>query len=368
MMILSSRLTSFGGLVLALAVTAATSPVSAVKCGDTITNNIVLTAGLSCDNRDGSPALIVEGPATLDLNGYTVSCSLEIGDGIRISGKGGTIKNGIVSGCYNGLSGGDNEIQGVIIKDIIATSNGAFGIYVRGNNNRLQNVTAENTAYYWVDDSGVNHKYGYGIDVSGNNNRLLRVIATDNIDFDISVNGNNNQIKDCYVARSRYGIFPSGINYTLISNIVEDMSNTCIEADGVGGVLKNNTVRRCSDAVTVDGQKMVLDSNAIDDSTGNGIVLAPPSANCRVKRNTIRKCGMVGLRIKGADANNFTDNKISFCKTGIHAGSGSNRNRLINNRASNNTLFDLSDLSPNCGSNVWKGNTGKGNIACTQKK
>ena len=227
-------------------------------------------------------------------------------------------------------------------------------------------------------------------------------------------------MKDCYLSRS--GIFLSGRNNAAISNIVEDMDNTCILADfGTGNVIRNNTVRRCGrygvalnarnssiignkvySAVRsaiyafltfddnsftstriagnriyksgVDGiqfwevRNVVVDSNVIVDSAENGINLGSAIRRCTIKNNTIRKCGMSGLRIRGADGNNFTGNKISFCKKGINAGVGSNRNRIINNRAFNNTLFDLSDSSAKCGSNVWKGNTGRGNVACTQQE
>ena len=126
MMILSSRLASFGGLVLALAVS--TSPAMAVKCGDTITKNTVLTANLPCKV---SPALIVEGPATLDLNGYTFSCTNdEYSQGIAIYGKGATIKNGIVSGCTFGINNPGGAVDSVLWDPVIPTE--AVGIGMRG--------------------------------------------------------------------------------------------------------------------------------------------------------------------------------------------------------------------------------------------
>ena len=367
---------------------------------------------LSTDIVTG-PILTVEGPAILDLNGHTVDSS-DLTTCIRIIGKGATVKNGIVAAGYIGIEG--SELDGALIKDIIATDNAAYGIYLDGNNYRLQNVTAQGT-YYFGEDSAVPgsyYEYGAGIDVYGNNNRLHRVTAVGNLDYNILVGGNNNQIKDCYVAGSYAGIFLFGNNNTFISNIV-DSHNNCIKTFD-GNVIKNNTVRNCNYGVMIEGnntivahnkfysngrasitatmswshsnriignritktsgngieldfvRKTVVDSNVIVDSAENGIVLGPSSAGCTVKSNIVRKCGMAGLRIRGADGNNVTANNVSSCSRGINAGLGSNRNRLINNRASNNTVFDLSDMSANCGSNVWKGNTGKGNIACTLKK
>ena len=114
--------------------------------------------------------------------------------------------------------------------------------------------------------------------------------------------------------------------------------------------------------------RSLVNSNVIIESAENGINYGLGTRRCTIKNKTIRRCGMAGLRIRGADGNNFTNNKISFCKTGVNAGVGSNRNRMLNNRAFNNMLFDLSDSSANCGSNVWKGNTGKGNCACLHSK
>ena len=391
-MILSSHLASLALALLAL-LTVATSPVSAVKCGDTISQNTVLTADLTCpcSLREDDHALFVEGPATLDLNGHTVSCTNSKGWAaacIAISGKGVIIKNGIVKGCDWGVLIID-ESQGALIKDMIALDNAIHSIAI----------------------------------YSGNNHRVLNVAVTapagDTTSYGITLYGNNNQVKDCYLLRS--GIELSGKNNAVISNIVEDIENDCIRSSGGGSVIKNNTLRRCgwygvevaASNSSIVGNKfystraasikasfsardkyftrtriagnqiyksggdgiqlwavrnVVVDSNVIVDSAANGILLPSSTARCTVTNNTIRNCGTTGLRIKGADDNNFADNKISFCgNTGISAGLGSNRNRFINNRASNNALIDLKDWSANCGSNIWKGNTGKGNIACTLK-
>ena len=391
MTILSSRLTSFGGLAMALALKVATSPAMAVKCGDTITNKTVLTADLICTCGDYSSALTVNGPATLDLNGHTVTCTPEDPYDtivcLIVSGKGATIKNGIVSGCIYGINNPGAVIDSVLIKDIIAFDNRYDSIKLYGNNNRVLNVT-------------------------------IKATDTETENGGINLAGDNNQVKDCFLSKSI--IFLSGNNITATSNIIEDTPNTCLYSDR-GSVIKNNTFRRCgwngvnvgatnssivgnkfysvagssiyaSDSFYAESftstriagnriyksgfhginfwavRNVVVDSNVIVDSGENGINFDPLTRRCTIKNNTIRKCGMSGLRIRGADANNFTNNKISFCTKGINAGAGSARNRMINNRASNNTLFDLSDSSANCGSNVWKGNTGKGNIACTQKK
>ena len=93
-----------------------------------------------------------------------------------------------------------------------------------------------------------------------------------------------------------------------------------------------------------------------------------PGMGSFFSRNTIRRCKAAGLIIMGAKDNTVDGNTVTSCRAGFKANPAAKRNSLLNNRASNSTVFDLIDLSANCGSNVWKGNTGKGNIACTQKK
>jgi hypothetical protein len=116
------------GLILTLAIGAA----SAVKCGDSIKSNTVLTANLACDctKFDNNAALTVVGPATLDLKGHSVSCTQNrpslLTVCLAIRGKGATIKNGSVTACLYGFDDGNGDgasDRGAhIIKDIIVTA------------------------------------------------------------------------------------------------------------------------------------------------------------------------------------------------------------------------------------------------------
>jgi parallel beta-helix repeat protein len=136
-----------------------------------------------------------------------------------------------------------------------------------------------------------------------------------------------------------------------------------------GNRITGNQVNKFgADGIVLEcARNVVADSNVIVDVAEDGIVLKSTSGHCTIKNNTVRKCGTAGLRIRGADDTNVIGNTITFCRTGVLAGVAAKRNRLINNRASSSTVFDLSDMSANCGSKMWKGNIGKGNIACTRK-
>ena len=382
-------------LILALALAMATSSASAVKCGDTIKKKTVLKKDLTCDcpgsSSDleyGFAALTVEGPATLDLNGHTVSCSAGVGDDsfcIQISGTGAKIQNGTVSKCYVGVGG--FSFQGALIKDIIAKDTaGGFGLFDDSKDNILLDVTSQ-------DSDEV------GIFVGG---------------------GDNNRVSGSYVANSLlYGIYINGTNNKVISTTVEDVSFSCVylEFGGARNVIQKNTVRRCgtigiltyatqsivagnkffstgaasiyagsngnkitgnritgsgAEGILLGGKMMVVARNVIVNTTTDGISLLSQNKRCRVQDNTVKKCGEVGIRIEG-DFHNITGNKITSCKAGIEASVGADKNRLIKNNVTQSTgKFDLIDLSGStssrCGTNVWMGNIGKGNFPCTTKK
>ena len=386
-------------IILALALAFATSSASAVKCGDTIKKKTVLKKDLTCncpgsssDYEYGFAALTVEGPATLDLNGHTVSCSAGVGDlsfCIQINGTGAKIQNGTVSKCYVGVGG--SSFQGALIKDIIAKETaGGFGLFDDSKDNTLLDVTSQ--------DSEI-----VGIFVGG---------------------GDNNRVNGSYVANSLInGIFINGTNNKVISTTVEDVFFSCVylEVGGARNVIQKNTFRRCgytgiltyatqsivagnkffstgaasiyavsngdkitgnritgsgADGIVLDGGKMVVVArNVIVNSSGDGISISSffiQNKRCRVQDNTVKKCGEVGIRIEG-DFHNITGNKITSCKAGIEASVGADKNRLIKNNVTQSTgKFDLIDLSGStssrCGTNVWMGNIGKGNFPCTTKK
>jgi len=59
-------------------------------------------AATECEGR--RPGLIVEGPAVLDLNGYTIRCRADAAGnepqaGVLIEGSGATVRNGAVRDC-----------------------------------------------------------------------------------------------------------------------------------------------------------------------------------------------------------------------------------------------------------------------------
>ncbi|KAI2492112.1 hypothetical protein MHU86_22448 [Fragilaria crotonensis] len=384
------RLLASIGLILALDPTQLSA--SAISCGATITKDTVLTADLSCDcSKNFLHLLLVKGPATLDLNGRTVKCSdTSVSRSyttacIAIGSKGATIKNGIVKGCGYGVT--DHYVapaEGARIENIIAKETLSTCFKIRGDNCILRNVIADGDGIYVI--------------------------------------GNNNKVEGSSLINSFSGVSILGDNNTVISNTISDVTEDCVSLLGVGNAFKKNTVRRCGGyGVQVDGSKSIIALNTIEvtgresiqaratvwisehtgiriagnrisgssasgiaigrsfnktvvennlvvDCIENGIALYPTSNHGTVKNNTIQNCGCTGLIVFASCANTLTCNTITDCKVGIEAKKDSKRNRFINNRVSDSALIGLKDMSAKCGSNVWKGNTGKGNIPCTTTK
>lgn len=383
---------------------------------------------VSCAGNDPSvysTCLLIQGKGATIMNGSVTACTHGIFDREEVGGAhvikdmivSGNSDNGVFLGNANNrllrVTSKDNSGDGIsllgsnnVLNHVTVKDNGLSGIYCHGNNNRLFNATARDNPQ--------------GMLLDGENNTLLYSTVKGSSGDGIVLFGNNNHVKNSYVGGKNLelGILMNGDNNKVISNTIEDCRNWCIIATSdsrdtrAGHLYKNNTFRRCGTGLSIDAPKsavtdnnffsasqtsidasrydititgnritgsgadgitvqiaqgIVMANNVIVNSAKRGIALDSWVSGCTVKNNTIRKCGNAGILIRNSEINSVTKNTISFCRRGINADVAANSNRLINNRASNNTLFDLSDSSTNCGSNVWKGNTGKGNIACTKK-
>jgi len=93
-----------------------------IRCGDFVRNDVVLLEDLVCDCQRGPDstfsAITVVGPAILDLNGRTVSCTdgswepteTDLSSIIRVEGRAGGVTNGVVStGNFGIVLGGSGH-------------------------------------------------------------------------------------------------------------------------------------------------------------------------------------------------------------------------------------------------------------------
>lgn len=180
-----------------------------VSCGATIRKGerVTLTADLGpCDGVDA--ALVVDS-GTLDLGGFTVSCTDTNADGdlpqgIVLSGRKARVTNGSVVGCSNGVGlagSGKHRLENVTVTgsrddgiDVAAgdknrlagntaSGNGSDGIYLRTDKNKLSdNVTSGNA------------EDGLDIPSSGDKNKVVRHRADGNGDSGIEAGGTKNTL------------------------------------------------------------------------------------------------------------------------------------------------------------------------------
>lgn len=185
--------------------------------------NWVLTANVGpCDSFNTvGPALIVEGPARLDMNGYMVLCEdvtgmVGVPTGIQVTGQNAEITDGTVKGCSTGISvkgGGHHKLAGLTV-----VSSQGNGIEIGSDDNRLKRVS--------VLDSG-----GEGIRIEGAGNRVVDSLAAGNHDHGIRVKkANNNRILDTRALNNR--------------GDVEDNKNP-IAGEGIRLEGDHNVAKRC---------------------------------------------------------------------------------------------------------------------------
>jgi parallel beta-helix repeat protein len=182
--VLGRILCFFIGLLVVFPIAGVFSKAQAISaqpgCGDTISTNVTLEANLDCSTFEDT-ALIVEGPARLDLNGFEVICSSDQ-DGIIVIEEGATILNGMVSGGRIGIrliydeNDENNGYHRVVNMRVLNCS--SRGIRAESDNNELTNNYIENS--------------GKGIRVEGNYNRIVGNTMVNNGAENCDVRGSKN--------------------------------------------------------------------------------------------------------------------------------------------------------------------------------
>lgn len=276
--------------VVAISMLPAQAVLAQVSCGDTITSNTKLTADLSCDT---DPALTVEGPARLDLNGYTVTCESVANDGITLSGRNAKLANGRVTGCDRGVrlpSPGRNNI---------------------GIQHHVSNVVAEDNSIGIAIGSFASHVVG---NILINNSyagiRLLGARRTRIV---------NNTI----IGEGSSGSFDVGI-YLEDGNDNNDILNNEAWGSDFGILLE------------YDNNENILIGNITSE---NGIGISVDDDGNSVIGNVAENNDQVGIELVSGTFGGAENTSVS------------------GNTALGNGIVDLQDLNIDCGTNKWQGNT-----------
>jgi parallel beta-helix repeat protein len=311
---------------LSLAWSATAALAQAPTCGSVIGpgENLSLNTNiLACDDGSGAAALTIVGPATVNMNGFVVSCADVDGDelrpeGIVLEGTRVVLRNVGVSRCENGVvvrGEGRHRIEAVrssqnLRSGFLVESDGNVFVKNEARSNfngfRVQsdeNVLANNEAFSHPGDA-------FRLQ-GGDGNRLRGNEAAGNATgFDLQSGEEN--VLTANLARSNETGF---VVHSLRDRLVKNTST--INEDGF--LLFGNETIATSNVATsnvdsgfsVEGRSGIFRQNRADDNGGDGIVALSTTTNALFRKN----------------------------------------------RASGNGEFDLSDVKDDCGTNLWESNT-----------
>jgi parallel beta-helix repeat protein len=292
-----------------------------VSCGDVIGPNQVVSLTRDLGPCPAGPAaLTVVGPATLDLNGFAVTCVPARSGrptGIVAVGRRATVRNGSVQGCGTGvevLGEGAHRIEGVTAA-LTDDGGGGDGFVVESDGNRLLGNAA-------VQNGG----NGFRV-VVADRNRLTGNVAffNDRAGFEVQI-GVGNVLQDNRASDNAImgfhidaGPFSPGGGRNTVKRNTSTGNQTGFYVDGEDGSrLTGNTARtnRTDGIFLIFADRVKLAGNTSQDNGESGIVVAA-SDDTVVSRNTA----------------------------------------LNNDRAPDTVQsFDLLETLTGCGTNRWRGN------------
>lgn len=180
---------------------------SAVSCGDVLTSPTVLSGDiLSCAIN---PAVTLKEDASLDLNGYTISCDTPVGIGVRLIGTGRVLEDtaggGSIEGCATGVSAeGDG---GHTITGVTTTANSLSGVTLWSAGNILE-------------ASYANGNTGMGIRLMGDGSQVRTTEATGNSLMGVKIVGNNSLLR--------------------LNDTSSNAASGIVVAEGSGGIIADN--------------------------------------------------------------------------------------------------------------------------------
>jgi parallel beta-helix repeat protein len=254
---------------------AAQSPPSTVKCGDTLTRSVKLTADLTDCPADG--LVIGAADITVDLNGHTIDgtasqltdCEVQPSGSTGIANGGGygglTIMNGTVQQFSGGLAGSDTiGMANSSLHDLTVRDN-QFGGIALGSAQRLNNANRIVR----------NHVYGNGCgDGISLNNAHGNVVA-------------NNRSHD-----NRGGITICCSDH----NVVRD---NLVSHNAESGI-----------TVCCDSSETVVEHNEVVDNAGNGIIVLLGAQGTLVRENHVSRNGN-DIVIFNASDNAIARNRVT---------------------------------------------------------
>lgn len=333
-------LTCFASLALALAVLAASPATAQIACGDTLGpgGSFVLQGDLSCATPR---ALTLVGPVKVDLGNHTITCTSGGLVGIRLDGKGASLRNGSIEGCDNGV-----EVFGVgrhKVSQLAIRGGTNAGVYTNSPGNRISDVDVAFTI-------------GTGFLVAFDKQQLDRCSATQvATGFDLQ-SGSGHRLRDIAVH------FTIGVGVVVAANATRlervRVSRTMghgidVDADDLRmkDVLVTGSIAKGIDA---NGARLRMQGVRVVSSGSRGVEVGC-NGECDLKDVSSNSNGDVGFLFFGSRMRVAKARAIQNATSGI-ALSGATEVSVQGSTARGNGTFDASDAALGCGTNVWSKN------------
>lgn len=181
----------------------------ALECGDTISagETVVLDGNVGpCTQETGG--IWIEGPATLDLNGFSITCEITTGPspvGIRVEGHRARVQNGHVLGCRRGvvlLGEGGHRVSHMTAA---YSQEGGFSVGAK------RNIVKRCESLF---------NQGRGFTVYGRRQTIKRNLAADNGDHGFVVSGQRHLLsRNASLDNERVGIYVGGNSLEKHNNV-----------------------------------------------------------------------------------------------------------------------------------------------------
>ncbi len=285
------------------------------ECGRVLENGrFELTEDLICP--DDAPAITIDGPVRLNLNGNTLSGN---GDNvcIQINGEGAKVWNGTVKNCADGVVvAGTGRHQ---VFRIISMDNNKTGFKVESDENWLTDneaiwnskenflIERESDSNYLIKNIAENGE-DKGYYVRGSNNRLYKNKAYGNLDDALRIkNGNNNvAIHNIFNDTESAGVKVDSKNNIVSKNIITNNANEGIKVSSPendpepelppSNKISSNFVLNNGDAgLKIDSRGNIVHKNFVKQNE-RGIRIRSNDNN--VKKNIIIKNVKEGIRVE----------------------------------------------------------------------
>ena len=303
-----------------------TSAAQAIGCGEVLGPGGVamLSDDLSCEE---SPALTVEGPVVVDLQGFTLRCALNhagalAGTGIQVTGSQAEIRNGTIENCRRGVlveGEGSHRLTHLTVTSAPGVGGGEpIAVLLTSNQNRIFRNIIRGYA-------------GEAVRLDGANGNLLKYNrAIDNADHGFRVRVGERNLFYQNTARRNGG---EGFRSQDRDNRIEFNTATDNGDEGI----------RLRDA---SAQNNLVIGNLVEH---NGLSPCNPLADVPDVNPGIAVT-------RDANNNKIKDNKVTGNCAGIGIEEGSDKNKIVNNDVSKSKILDMVDGNAHCADNDWRKN------------